>query len=162
MKTSNITYQDIPKSTITNKDNKRIYYRRKTLANGKVGKYTYMHKEDKDYILFWCNRLVCDVAAKQVIDPYLFEDLYKSRNSMPKSGYSSKRNSIMTYCAGIVSNCMRNPDEDIAYNQLGYIKKLFVLLNYMYSEGILADELGYNHNTREKNIAPKNVVFLEA
>lgn len=156
---SNITYYDIPRSTLARNGNKRIYYRRK---NGNQDKYVYMHKEDKDYVLFWINRLVCDVVAKQVIDPYTFEELYKSYKDLPKSAYSTKRNSIMTYCAGLVSNIMRNPDEDLSYKQLRYIKKMFAVINFVYTQGPLKEEVGYNHITRESNETPKLVTFCEA
>jgi hypothetical protein len=156
---SNITYYDIPQSTDARNGAKKIFYRRKS---GNKEKYVYMHQEDKDYVLFWLNRLVCDVVAKQVIDPYTFEELYKSYKDLPRSGYSSKRNSIMTYSAGVVSNIMRNPDEDISYNQLGYIKKMFAIIHFVYTEGPLKNEVGYNHNTGKHNELPKTVMFSEA
>jgi hypothetical protein len=152
---SNISYQDIPASETVN-ERRKIHFRRRI---GDKSKYIYLHEEDKDYIVHWCKRLVCDVAAKQVIDPYMFDELYKSRQSMPISGYSSKRNSIMTYSAGIVSNIMRNPNEDIAYNQLKYITKLFKIIQFTYSQGPLSKELGYHHITKKKNSAPDSVYF---
>jgi len=154
----NVSYADIPAS-VNRAGTKTIYYRRRT---GNKEKYVYLHDEDRDYIIHWCNRLVCDVAAKQIIDPYLFEELYKSRKSMPKSGYSAKRNSVMTYCAGIVSNILRNPGEDIAFNQLGYITKVFELIHYVYDIGPLCTEVGYHHDTGIPNRKPNKIKFCDA
>ena len=156
---SKITYLDIPKSYITKKDNKRIYYRQRPEPRDK---YVYMHEEDKQYILYWCSRLVNDVVAKQVIEKFLFEDLYKSSKSLPTSGYTAKRNSIMTYTAGIVSNAMRNPEEDISHKQLNYISKIFKIIHYVYTIGPLQGELGYNHRTGERNDPPFCIQFFRA
>ena len=153
-----ISYADIPPSS-TKAGTKTIYYRRRT---GNKDKYVYLHEEDRDYIIHWCNRLVCDVAAKQVVDPFLFEELYKSRKSMPKSGYSTKRNSIMTYCSGIVSNVLRNPTEDLAFNQLEYLQNAFLLINFVYTQGPLSTELGYTHIHNIPNKPPSKILFREA
>jgi len=154
-----ISYLDIPQSYITKTGNKRIYYRRRAEHKDK---YVYMHSEDKDYVVFWLNRLVVDVTAKTIIDKYLFEDLHKSRPTLPTSGYSAKRNSIITYAAGIVSNIMRNPEEDIAYKQLPYITKLFKIIHYVYTVGPLSAELGYNHKTGKQNPPPFILQFYDS
>lgn len=154
-----ISYQDIPESTILNTGHKRIYFRRKPKP---MDKYIYLHPEDKDYILFWCDRLVVDVLAKQIIDPTFCEELFKQSKGMPVSGYSGLRNSPLTFAAGIVSNMRRNPAEDIAYKQLEYIIKLFKVINYAYSIGELHKEIGYNSNTKRNNDIPNTIIFKEA
>lgn len=153
-----ISYADIPAS-VNRSGVKTIYYRRRT---GNKNKYVYLHPEDKDYIIHWCNRLVCDVSAKQVVEPYLFEDLYKTRESLPKSGYSKYRNSIITYCSGVVSNVLRNPGEDISYNQLNYLEAMMKVINYVYTDGPLGNELGYHYSTGIPNKPPLKVKFKDA
>ena len=153
-----ISYADIPAS-INRAGVKTIYYRRRT---GNKDKYVYLHPEDRDYIIHWCNRLVCDVAAKQVVEPGLYEDFYKTREYLPKSGYSKFRNSVMTYCSGIVSNALRNPGEDIAYKQIKYIETIMKIIQFAYTQGQLCNEVGYHHSTGIPNDPPLKIKFKDA
>ena len=155
----NISYADIPESTILDTGHRRIYFRRKASP---MDKYVYLHPEDKDYILFWCDRLVVDILAKQIIDPTFCEELFKQSKGMPTSGYSGLRNSPLTFAAGIISNIRRNPVEDIGYKQLEYIQKLFKIINFAYTIGELKDELGYNSSTKKENPIPNKIIFKEA
>jgi hypothetical protein len=154
-----VSYLDIPENELLTTGHRKIYFRRKT---DNKEKYIYLHPEDKDYILFWCDRLVVDVLAKQIIDPTFCEELFKQSKGMPVSGYSKLRNSPLTFAAGIVSNMRRNPAEDIAYKQIEYIIKLFKIINYAYSVGELHKELGYNSSTKKDNAIPNNIIFKEA
>jgi len=154
-----ISYADIPQSTVLDTGHKRIYFRRKPKP---MDKYIYLHPEDKNYILFWCDRLVVDILAKQIIDPTFCKELFKQSKGMPLSQYSNLRNSPLTFAAGIVSNFRRNPAEDIAYKQLQYIIKLFKVINYAYSIGELHKEIGYNSITKMDNELPNVLIFKEA
>ena len=157
------SYQDIPKSYV-DKDNKQVYYyRRKTLANGSKSKYVYIHDNEKHEIIHWLNRFVIDVTAKQVIDHTFCEILFERRDDLQSSKISKKKNSYMTYAAGIVSNIMRNPDQDIAKAQLKDIQTLFDAINGIYSDdGYLSDEIGHSHITKQKNKIPKQIKFKPA
>lgn len=154
-----VSYADIPKSTIIDTGHRRIYFRRKL---GTQSKYIYLHPEDKDYILFWCDRLVVDVLAKQILDPTFCNELFKQSKGMPTSGYSGLRNSPLTFAAGVVSNIRRNPAEDLAYKQIEYITKLFKIINFAYSIGELKHDLGYNSSTQKDNALPNKIIFKEA
>ena len=154
-----VSYKDIPKS-IEKANSKTIYYRRKSDAKQK---YVYMHQEDREYILYWFTRLVIDFNAKKITAPELFTDSWvdRSNDQLPLSGYSKKRNSVMSFTAGVLSNKFRNPAEDFAYNQLKYIQFIFAFIDYTYNR-LQTFELGYNVNTNKDNEAPKQITFLEA
>ena len=154
----NVSYADIPQSKQT-QTNKTIYYRRK--ADNKV-KYVYMHQEDREYILYWFSRLVADFNAKKITNPELFTDSWvdRSNDNLPLSGYSKKRNSVMSFTAGVLSNKFRNPAEDFAYNQIKYIKYIFTFIDYIYNDQKVF-ELGYNVNTNQDNQSPKKLSFVE-
>lgn len=158
-----VSYQDIPQSYVDNNRNQVYYYRRKTLADGSKSKYVYIHPDEKDDILFWINRLVIDVQAKRVIDNTFLDDLDYRTDKLPSSTISHKKNSYITYAAGVVSNIMRNPAEDLSYNQLKYIDALYTIINAVYSKaGPLGNEIGYNSVTNKDNPVPKQIKFKPA
>jgi len=156
-----VSYQDIPQS-YTNKNNVKVYYyRRKTLANGQTSPYVYIHEDEKHELIHWLNRFVIDIQAKRVIDNTFLDELDTLSSNLPTSKISHKKNSYITYAAGVVSNIMRNPAEDISYNQLKYIRELYRVINRVYSVE-LANELGYNNVTKQDNPAPQQVNFKQA
>ena len=120
-----------------------------------------MRDEDKDYILYWIDRFIIDMCAKKVIQPMFLENIMSSSKSMPKSQYSDKRNSVLSYCAGLISNFRRNPTEDFGKNQLIYIKKVMGIIHDVYSYVLTEKDLGYNNITKKKNDAPKKVMFKQ-
>ena len=156
-----VSYQDIPQSYVDNNHNQVFYYRRKVRADGKPGKYVYIHDDEKHKIVYWLNRLVIDIQAKRVIDNTFLDELDTRTKDLGTSGVSHKHNSYITFAAGVVCNIMRNPAEDLAYNQLKYIKELYRVINRVYSVE-LASELGYNHITKEDNPVPKQIKFKPA
>jgi len=155
-----ISYQDVPASTMLEETEQRQMYFRQKIE--KQQKYIYLHPEDKDYILFWADRLVCDIIAMQIIDPTFCQVLFKQCKSMPLSGYSKLRNTPITFAAGLISNARRNPKEDFAKKQIKYITTLFKIIHFAYTEGELKKELGYNVFTGKPNDIPYNLVFKEA
>jgi len=158
-----ISYLDIPPAYINKQDKQVYYYRRRPLGNGETSKYVYLHDTEKHQIIAWLNRLVIDVLAKQVVDHTFCEVLFERTKDLPTSRVSKKRNSYITLAAGIVSNIMRNPDVDIAKAQLKHIETLFVAINALYSEdGLLCNEVGYSHITKDENQIPKQIKFIEA
>jgi len=158
-----ISYLDIPPTYINKKDKQVYYYRRRTNSDGTFNKYVYLHDNEKHQIIAWLNRFVVDVTAKQVVDHTFCEVLFERTKELPVSKVSKKRNSYITLAAGIVSNIMRNPDVDIAKAQLKHIETLYVAINALYSDdGLLCNEIGYSHITKQKNQIPKQIKFIEA
>ena len=158
-----ISYLDIPPTYINKKDKQVYYYRRRTNSDGTFSKYVYLHDTEKHEIIAWLNRFVVDVTAKQVVDHTFCEVLFERTKELPVSKVSKKRNSYITLAAGIVSNIMRNPDVDIAKAQLKHIETLYVAINALYSDdGLLCNEIGYSHITKQKNQIPKQIKFIEA
>ena len=153
---SNIHNTIVPEKQLINDDTYKIYFTEKI---GNKSKYITMREEDKQYILYWIDRFVLDMCAKQVIQPMFLESIMSSSKSMPKSQYSDLRNSVLSYCAGLVSNFRRNPQEDFGKNQLVYIKKIMEIVNHLYNNVFDEKELGYNHITKERNVSPKKVMF---
>lgn len=159
----NTTYYGIPKSYTNKKDKQVYYYRRRTNSDGTFSKYVYLHDDEKHEIIAWLNRFVVDVTAKQVVDHTFCEVLFERTKDLPTSRVSKKRNSYITLAAGIVSNIMRNPDVDIAKAQLKHIETLYVAINALYSDdGLLCNEIGYSHITKQQNDIPKQIKFIEA
>lgn len=128
---------------------------------GNKSKYITMRDEDKQYILYWIDRFILDMCAKQVIEPMFLENIMSSSASLPKSKYSVKRNSVLSYGAGLVSNFRRNPQEDFGKNQIPYIKLIMSIVHHTYTNIFDEKELGYNHITKEKNDKPKNIMFTK-
>jgi len=94
----------LPHKEILADNTYKIYFTEKL---GNKSKYITMREEDKDYILYWIDRFIIDMCAKQVIQPMFLENIMSSSKSMPKSQYSDKRNSVLSYCAGLISNFRR-------------------------------------------------------
>lgn len=156
-----ISYQLIPQTYVDKNDNQVYYYRHKTLSDGSKSKYVYIHPDEKHQIMYWINRLVIDVQAKRVIDKTFLDELDITSSDLPSSKVSHKKNTYMTYAAGVVSNIMRNPAQDLSYDQLKYIKELYRVINRVYSLE-LADEVGYNNVTKQDNPVPKQIKFKQA
>ena len=148
----------LPHKEILADNTYKIYF---TVKLGNKSKYITMREEDKDYILYWIDRFIIDMCAKQVIQPMFLENIMSSSKSMPKSQYSDKRNSVLSYCAGLISNFRRNPTEDFGKNQLIYIKKVMGIIHDVYSYVLTEKDLGYNNITKKKNDAPKKVMFKQ-
>ena len=158
-----VSYQDIPQSYVDSNDNQVYYYRRKTLANGKKSKYVYIHPDEKHKLIHWLNRFVIDIQAKRVINNRFLDDFDYRTDKLPSSNISHKKNSYITYAAGIVSNIMRNSAEDLSHNQLKHIQSLYKIINAVYSDpGTLGNEVGYNSVTKKDNPVPKKIKFKPA
>lgn len=158
-----VSYQDIPQSYVDSNDNQVYYYRRKTLANGKKSKYVYIHDDEKHKLIHWLNRFVIDIQAKRVINNRFLDDFDYRTDKLPSSNISHKKNSYITYAAGIVSNIMRNSAEDLSHNQLKHIESLYKIINAVYSDpGTLGNEVGYNSVTKKDNPVPKQIKFKPA
>jgi len=121
-------------------------------------KYVVMHDSDKEYIFYWFERFVCDVVAGQIKDQDTLFACLEEDDSLPVSSYTKRRNSILSYCAGVVSNNYRNSSEDFGKKQLKHIKRIFEAIHYYYSN-CDKNNLGYNHITKQQNTAPKKVMF---
>jgi hypothetical protein len=156
-----VSYQDIPKSYVDKNDKQVYYYRRKTLANGSKSKYVYIHENEKHEIIHWLNRLVIDLQAKQVIDHTFLDELFERTDNLKSSPISHKKNSYITYAAGVVSNIMRNPTQDLSVDQLKDVEEVYRVINRVYSVE-LANELGYNNVTKKNNPVPKQIKFKPA
>lgn len=147
----------IPKRIETD-DSVKIYFVRKI---GTKARFVHMSPEDQQYVIGWLNRFVIDMCAKQVVEPMFLENIMQSSDAFPKSHYANKRNSVLSYCSGIVSNSLRNPGENLGFNQLPFIEKLFNIIYHLYND-LMPNEIGYHWYTKEQNDPPKQIKFIEA
>lgn len=160
-----VSYADIPRR-VEHSDIMEIAYRPKT---GNKVKYIYMHTEDKAYIINWFQRFMAEVCQLSQHDPVLWQQVNEpcDPSELPKSGLFNhpmlddvkRKNTILSYIAGVVSNYYRNPVQDFTVKQLNYLIKCQNMIVWFFTNpGV---NVGYNSNNFTHNELPKKISFTE-
>lgn len=163
---NSVSYLDIPKRDFMWDDILEIGYRPKS---GNKVKYVYMHKEDKEYIYSWFQRFLAEVCQLSTHDPVLWDQVNEPCDvtELPKSGCFNhplldnvkRKNTIISYISGVLSNYYRNPAQDFTKKQLDYLVKCQNMIYWFFhNPGI---NIGYNSNNFTDNELPYKIQFRE-
>ena len=157
--TNTISYLDIPKRHFNQDNVLEIGFRPKT---GNKVKYVYMHTEDKEYIYAWFQRFLAEVCQLSQHDPKLWEEMNRPLDAdiLPKSGVFNhplldnvkRKNTIVSYISGVLSNYYRNPAQDFTQKQLDYIVGCQNIIYAFFTNPNV--NVGYNSNNFIHNELP--------